>query len=160
MKDEKAAITKGCMRSDIRASCGLGYPPKPYTQNANECINRWLKPGQVSKCKTFTDVVKRLNDFAQDEEKQAELSLSGHGEWKLDETLSSSKYDIGQKFFQIKPHQRQQFIKQLNNEPARYDRGGEPVTSKNESQLSMSPANSGILCLQQQPTLSLTIHPL
>ena len=134
---------KGCMRSDIRASCGLGYPPKPYTQNANECINCWLKPGNVSKCKTFTDVVKRVNDFAQAQEKQVALSLSGQGEWKLDETLSS--FNIGQKFFQKNPHQRQQFIKQFNNESALYDCGGEPVTSKNESQLSISAANSGIL---------------
>ena len=79
-----------------------------------------------------------------DQEKRVALSLSGQGEWKLDETFSSSKYDIGHKFFQKNPHQRQ-LIKQFNIESALYDCGGEPVTSKNESQLSMSAANNGIL---------------
>ena len=32
------------MSSELRSMAGLGYPPKPYTQNANECINSVVKP--------------------------------------------------------------------------------------------------------------------
>ena len=35
---------RNCMSSELRSMAGLGYPPKPYTQNANECINSVIKP--------------------------------------------------------------------------------------------------------------------
>ena len=31
------------MNAELRSLCGLGYPLKPYTQNANECINNVIK---------------------------------------------------------------------------------------------------------------------
>ena len=30
------------MRADIRSMCGLGFPPVTYTQNASECLNRYV----------------------------------------------------------------------------------------------------------------------
>ena len=35
----KLKIKKECMRSDLRSVFGLGFSPKPYTQNANESAN-------------------------------------------------------------------------------------------------------------------------
>ena len=45
-KSKKSQLTKRCMTAEIRSLVGLGYPPKPYTQNANECVNAVLKRGQ------------------------------------------------------------------------------------------------------------------
>ena len=61
---------------------GLGYPPKPYTQNANECVNGVLKRGQ-RKCKSITDVIKILQDYVKEQDTQIQLSLMGQGEWQL-----------------------------------------------------------------------------
>ena len=41
--DHKSELIKSCMSATVRSKCGLGFPPKPYTQNANECINSVLK---------------------------------------------------------------------------------------------------------------------
>ena len=34
-------MIKECMRSDLRSVSGLGFRPKPYTQNANERLITW-----------------------------------------------------------------------------------------------------------------------
>ena len=38
-KSTKSQLTKNCMTAVIRSLVGLGYQPKPYTQNANRCVN-------------------------------------------------------------------------------------------------------------------------
>jgi hypothetical protein len=45
---EKADVIREAARADIRSVCGLGYPPKVYTQNANECMNRLIKAQENS----------------------------------------------------------------------------------------------------------------
>ena len=67
---------------------GLGYPPKPYTQNANECINSVIKPRGSQKCKSIIDVVNRIRDIIMKQKAQVDLSLVGQEEWTLDETLT------------------------------------------------------------------------
>ena len=37
-KSKKSQLIKNYMTAEIRSLVGLGYPPKPYTQNANECV--------------------------------------------------------------------------------------------------------------------------
>ena len=49
-----------CMSSELRSMTGLGYPLKPYTQNANECINSVIKPRGSQKCKSIIDVINRI----------------------------------------------------------------------------------------------------
>ena len=70
------------MTAEIRSLAGLGYPPKPYTQNANECVNAVLKRGQ-RKCKSITDVIKILQDYVKEQDTQIQLSLMRQGEWQL-----------------------------------------------------------------------------
>ena len=137
------------MTSDIRASCGLGYPPRAYTQNANESINRVFKPDKASKCKTFNGVIKRLKGIVTDQENEVVLSLSGQGEWKFDDMLQTSRYDIREKFFQKNPNQRRQFIKSFNGEPANFNENPTSSTKYSDDpqpqRLSASPSESGIL---------------
>ena len=40
---EKADVIRETAKADVRSMCGLGYPPKVYTQNANECMNQLIK---------------------------------------------------------------------------------------------------------------------
>ena len=39
LKSKNSQLIKNCMTAKIRGLVGLGYPPKPYTQNTNECVN-------------------------------------------------------------------------------------------------------------------------
>ena len=45
---EKADAIRETARVDICSVCGLGYPPKAYTQNANESMNRLKKAQETS----------------------------------------------------------------------------------------------------------------
>ena len=41
------------MSAEVRAMVGLGFPPKPYLQNTNKCINSVLKSAGSKKCKSI-----------------------------------------------------------------------------------------------------------
>lgn len=47
----KADLITNCMNADLRSLAGLGYPPKPYNRNANECMNSTIK-GDLKKSHT------------------------------------------------------------------------------------------------------------
>jgi hypothetical protein len=58
---------KACMTADVRSMAGLGYPPTPYTQNANECIYSLIKRecGKMPMtefCQKLETVVKRQQE--------------------------------------------------------------------------------------------------
>ena len=36
-------MIKDCMRGELSSISGLRFPPKPYTQNANESANNMVK---------------------------------------------------------------------------------------------------------------------
>ena len=42
-KQYKSRDIINCMNAELRSMCGLGYPPKPYTQNPSECTNAVIK---------------------------------------------------------------------------------------------------------------------
>ena len=64
-----ADVIKDSMRADIRSMCGLGFPPTTYSQNASECLNRYVKENAkgsedvtsplVEVLKNISSVVKR-----------------------------------------------------------------------------------------------------
>ena len=127
-----------CMSSELRSMAGLGYLPKPYTQNANQCINSVIKPRESQKCKSIIDVVNRVRDIVMKQEAQVNLSVVGQGEWTLDETLTD--FAINDRYFQMSQQQKERFIKMFSNTP--------PVASASSGQLknlSLSPNDTGIL---------------
>ena len=90
----KVGGIRNCMSSELRSMVGLGYPPKPYTQNANECINSVIKQRGSQKCKSIIDAVNRIRDIFMKQEAQVNLSLVGQGEWTLDEILTGFAIQI------------------------------------------------------------------
>lgn len=74
---------KNCMSAELRTLVGLGFPPKLYTQNANECNNSVLKKGKETNNMTLKEVVQSIRSVARSQEEQASLSLIGSEEWKL-----------------------------------------------------------------------------
>ena len=114
---------------------GLGYPPKPYTQNPNEYINSVIKPRGSQKCKSIIDVVNRIRDTVMKQEAQVNLSLVEQGEWTLDETLTD--FAINDRYEQQK---KERFIKMFSNTPQVTS-----VSSGKLKNLSLSPNDTGIL---------------
>ena len=70
------------MRVEVRSIAGLGFPPKPYLQNANECINSLIKR-QTQKHTTIAALIREIENHVKNQEKQIELSLLGQGEWEI-----------------------------------------------------------------------------
>ena len=118
---------------------GLEYPPKPQTQNANECIDSVIKPLGSQNCKSIIDVVNRTCDIVMKQEAQVNLSLVVQGELTLNETLTDSA--ISDKYFQMSQQQKERFIEMFSNTP--------PVTSVSSRKLknpSLSLNDTGTLC--------------
>ena len=69
-----------CMTAELRAMVGLGFPPKPYTQNANECINSIVKRGRETRSLSLKSIVQWLRSMVKDQEEQVKLSFIGSGE--------------------------------------------------------------------------------
>ena len=70
---DKAEVIRECATADIRSMCRLGFPPRVYTQNASESMNRLVKAEEDAKFAKKADVllpsieriraeVKRQND--------------------------------------------------------------------------------------------------
>ena len=84
----KADLIKNCMSAELRSLCGLGYPPKPYTQNANECANSVVKSdirgegGKKSKLDPF-DFVQILHKSVKRQATEVDMAIIGLGEYRL-----------------------------------------------------------------------------
>ena len=61
------------MRGELRSISGLGFPPKPYTQNANESVNNMVKRNLKKLSKT-SDVDRELKRRVEEQEVSIHLS--------------------------------------------------------------------------------------
>lgn len=87
--DYKAEIIKQTMTAELQSICGFGYPPRPYNQNANECINSVIKRDiayekdkKNAKLDPF-DFVKIAEKCVRRQENEVKLALIGKGEYSL-----------------------------------------------------------------------------
>ena len=62
-RKNKANLIKKCMTADVRAFSGLGFPPKMYNQNANECANSVIKRGCSFSKITIPQCIKHLEQI-------------------------------------------------------------------------------------------------
>ena len=89
---EKADVIRETARSDIRSMCGLGFPPKVYTQNANECLNRLIKAEQNSafskKEAALSSYVERIRTEIDRQQNEQFLAVIGKGPYRLSEQFS------------------------------------------------------------------------
>ena len=115
-ENNKLNDIRNCMSTELRAMAGLGFPPKPYTQNANECINSVIKRGQQTKSLSLKSVVQLLHSVVNDQENQVKLSLLGNGEWRLLPDYKEFQ-DKANRFYQMSKDQRQQFVEKFNTLP-------------------------------------------
>lgn len=76
------------MNADLRSLAGLDYPPKPYNQNPNECINSTIKGDLRKDIKgklkmSEKDFVISLEKIVKRQETEVKLALIGKGKYRL-----------------------------------------------------------------------------
>ena len=82
-----ADVIEDSMRADIRSMCGLGFPPTTYSQNASECLNRYVK--ENAKCSedvtsSLVEVVQNISSVVKCQFEQF-LVVIGKGTYRLRE---------------------------------------------------------------------------
>lgn len=93
----KSDVLRESCRADIRSMCGLGYPPRVYTQNANECMNRLIKqtkPTQYGKkSRTLMEYVENIESEVKRQQEEQFLAVIGRGEYRLKQEYKFLRVD-------------------------------------------------------------------
>ena len=107
LENGKTKMIKDCMRGELRSISGLGFPPKPYTQNVNESVNNMVKRNLKKLSKT-SDVDRELKRRVEEQE------VSIHYLQKV--APENKEYQITEdKFYQMNKEQRLKFSTRFNN---------------------------------------------
>ena len=85
--DHKSDVIRDTMRADIRSMCGLGFPPAVYTQNANECKNRFVKEDVTEQglqpMKNLVTAIEKIGHEINRQFDEQFLAVIGKGEYRL-----------------------------------------------------------------------------
>jgi hypothetical protein len=113
---EKADVIRETATADIRSVCGLGYPPKAYTQNANECMNRLIKAQETSsfskKEAALLPFIGRIRREIVRQQEDQFLSILGRGPYQLTDEFSFLDVEM-QKFYSMTDAQKKSLKKVL-----------------------------------------------
>ena len=71
------------MTAELRAMVGLSFPPKAYSQNANEFINSVVETDRETRSLSLKSIVQLLRSVVKDQERQVKLLFIGCGESTL-----------------------------------------------------------------------------
>ena len=80
-----ADVIKDSMRADIRSMCGLGFPPTTYSQNASECLNRYVKEnakGSEDVTSPLVEVLKNISSVVKRQFDEQFLAVIGKGTYR------------------------------------------------------------------------------
>ena len=103
---------RNCMAAELRVMVGLGFPPKPYTQNANNCINSVVKRSKETRSLSLKSIVQLLRSVVKDQEEQVKLSFIGSGEWTIRKEYNQFQERVEQ-FYHMTQRQRNHLIEKL-----------------------------------------------
>mgnify|MGYP002803950696 CR=1 FL=1 len=113
---EKADVNRNTARADIRSVYDLGYPPKAYTQNANECMNCLIKAQETSsfskKEAALLPYIERIRREIVRQQEDQFLSVLGRGPYQLTDEFSFLEVDE-QKFYSMNDAQKKSLKKVL-----------------------------------------------
>ena len=113
---EKADPIRETARADIRSVCGLGYPPKAYTQNANESMNRLIKAHETSNYSkqeaALLPYIERIRREIVRQQEDQFLSVLGRGPYQLTDEFSFLEVEE-QKFYSMTDAQKKSLKKKF-----------------------------------------------
>ena len=105
---EKADVIRQCYTTDIRSMCGLGFPPKVYTQNASESMNRLVKANDSS-VTGLPASIKHIRREVNRQYNEQFLAVINRGEYKLTDVFSHlgvEEKDFSKKLWKHSPAAR------------------------------------------------------
>ena len=79
----KSDYIKNSMTADIREMAGLGFPPRMYNQNANECANSVIKRDLDVRKISIKEATLHLQQLIQRQYEEVKLAMIGRGEWEV-----------------------------------------------------------------------------
>lgn len=109
----KKELIKACMTSGIRSIAGLGYHPKPYTQNANESMNNVLKAANDRKKHSLHQVIQNIHAVVRQQEQEVCMALCGKGEYEITPEYQQLKVEE-RRFYLMQPPQRKKLLEKFN----------------------------------------------
>ena len=112
---EKAEVIRESATADIRSMCGLGFPPKVYTQNASKNMNRSVKANEDAKLAKkpdgFLPSIEHIRAEVKRQQDEQFLAVIGRGEYHLTEDFSF--LGINEDFFRMSAKQRDSLKKKF-----------------------------------------------
>lgn len=144
--ENHADVIKESMRADIRSMCGLGFPPVAYSQNAIECINRYVKEnssGSENVTKSLVKAVVNINNVVKRQFDEQFLAVIGKGTYRLAKGFEflGIKEDA---FYQMSAKQKEGLKQRFFDVSVSAARGAATKTN-NPSKLSLEADASGII---------------
>ena len=149
----RSDVLRESCRADIRSICGLGCPPRLYTQNANECMNRVIKQTKSTqygkKSLTLLEYVEKIKSEVNRQHEEQFLAVISRGEYRLKKEfqfLSVNETD----FYRMTPKQKAElktrFFKAITSGTCEYvNTAVRNVDSHVDSNLSVTAAQSQII---------------
>ena len=110
-----AYAIKDCMRADMRSMCGLGSPPTTYTQNASECVNRYVKEnakGSKDVTRSLVDAVKNIESVVKRQFEKQFLAVIGKRTYRLTDEFKFLEVEE-REYYQMSSSQKKKLRKRF-----------------------------------------------
>eukprot|EP00112_Aurelia_sp_Birch-Aquarium-sp1_P010637 Seg2265.2 transcript_id=Seg2265.2/GoldUCD/mRNA.D3Y31 product="hypothetical protein" protein_id=Seg2265.2/GoldUCD/D3Y31 len=161
-ENNKLQLVKNCMNAQIRTASGLGYPPKVYTQNANECMNSVIKRQCIGRKLSLREAAQVIEGCVRQQETFARLAVIGLGKWKVAEPYADLSIPQ-ERFYNMDARQRGLAIERFNRAPlveeAMVDELAAAVHEENE-RWQCPAADSQMHTARPIPLSTLSISPI
>lgn len=110
-KQRKADQIANCTTAEVRSLSGLGYPPKLYLQNANECMNSVIKRAQNKKM-DVVDCIENLRKEVHNQQSMKKLAMISRGEFSVADNFSGFLVDEDE-FFKMNKKQQESALQKF-----------------------------------------------
>ena len=148
----KADYIKNTMTANVREMAGLGYPPKVYNQNANECANSVIKRDLNFKKLNIKEAVVHLQQIINRQFEQCRLSMIGRGEWRVKDIYKDLEI-MEENYYRMTPTQKRKAEEKMFTCETRDEAKTPqpPNTSERSSiHLSVKPSDSQMISIPYQ----------
>ena len=103
------------MTAEVRSLCGLGFPPKPYTQNATESAHSVVKAGLTEK-KTVPEFIKHLENMVLMQRNMIKLAFLNQGDFRFKEEYKHLSVEEN-KYYRMSLSQKEKLSMKINSTP-------------------------------------------
>lgn len=128
--------------------CGLGFPPVTYSQNASECLNRYIKEnarGSEDVTRSLVDAVNNISSVVKRKFDEQFLAVIGKGMYRLTKRFQHLQVNESA-YYRMSPHQKENMKKRVFSTSMSDGRQDRESREKSVS-LSIEAEQTGLLLL-------------